>query len=50
MPTRVDRAEVPCYPDDLLPQLQSTLAILADIETRYEISGITWKAGPDHRM
>ena len=37
MPTRVDRAEVPCYPDDLLPQLQSTLAILADIETRYEI-------------
>ena len=37
MPTRVDRAEVPFYPDDLLPQLQQTLVILADIEIRYEI-------------
>jgi hypothetical protein len=25
----------PCYPADLLPQLQSTLAALADIELRY---------------
>ena len=37
MPTRPDRAEVPFYPDDLLPQLQQTLALLADLETRYEI-------------
>jgi len=37
MLTRSDRAEVPFYPDDLLPQLQQTLAILADLETRYEI-------------
>jgi hypothetical protein len=26
-----------CYPDDLLPQLQCTLAALADVEVRYEI-------------
>ncbi|WP_147023511.1 hypothetical protein [Microvirga aerophila] len=25
-----------CYPDDLLPQLQATLAALADAEVRYE--------------
>jgi hypothetical protein len=37
MPTRVDRAEVPFYPDDLLPQLQRTLAILADLDLRHEI-------------
>ena len=37
MHTRPDRAEVPFYPDDLLPQLQQTLALLADLETRYEI-------------
>jgi hypothetical protein len=37
MPTRVDRAEVPFYPDDLLPQLQQTLAILADLDLRHEI-------------
>jgi hypothetical protein len=37
MPTRPDRAEVPFYPDELLPQLQQTLALLADLETRYEI-------------
>ena len=29
--------EAPVYPDDLLPQLQQTLALLADVETRYEI-------------
>ena len=37
MPTRLDRAEAPVYPDDLLPQLQQTLAILADLQVRYEI-------------
>jgi hypothetical protein len=37
MPTRVDRAEVPFYPDDVLPQLQRTLAILADLDLRHEI-------------
>ena len=36
---RAQRAatEAPFYPDDLIPQLQRTLALLADIETRYEI-------------
>ena len=37
MLTRLDRAEAPFYPDDLLPQLQQTLATLADLELRYEI-------------
>ena len=37
MPTQEGRAEVPFYPDDLLPQLQRSLALLADLETRYEI-------------
>ena len=37
MPTRVDEAEVPFYPDDLLPQLQSVLALLADLDFRHEI-------------
>jgi len=37
MPTRLDRAEAPVYPDDLLPQLQQTLATLADLQVRYEI-------------
>ena len=37
MLTRPDRAEVPFYPDELLPQLQQTLALLADVEIRYEI-------------
>jgi hypothetical protein len=32
-----DRAEIPLYSDDLLRQLQQALAILADLETRYEI-------------
>jgi len=38
MPTHPDQAEVPFYSDDLLPDLQRTLAILADLETRYEIA------------
>ena len=37
MPTQSDQAEVPFYPDDLLPQLQQTLGILADLQVRYEI-------------
>jgi hypothetical protein len=37
MPTQDGRAEVPFYPDDLLPQLQQTLATLADLQLRYEI-------------
>lgn len=36
MPTRPDQVEIPFYADDLLPDLQGTLAILADLETRYE--------------
>ncbi len=32
-----DAPETPLYPDDLLLALQSTLAALADIETRHEI-------------
>jgi hypothetical protein len=32
-----DPAEVPFYPDDLLPLLQHTLATLADVQIRYEI-------------
>jgi hypothetical protein len=38
MPTRPDQVEVPFYADDLLPDLQGTLAILADFETGYEIA------------
>src|SRR4051794_12902925 len=37
IPTRLDRAEVPFYPDNLLPALQITLASLADLDVRYEI-------------
>jgi hypothetical protein len=37
MPLQERRAEVPFYPDDLLPQLQQTLATLADLQLRYEI-------------
>jgi hypothetical protein len=37
MTTRLERAEAPFYPDDLLPQLQQTLATLADLQLRYEI-------------
>ena len=35
--TLADRVNTPFYSDDLLPQLQKVLAILADLETRYEI-------------
>jgi hypothetical protein len=37
MPVQPYEAKVPIYSDDLLPDLQRTLATLADIETRYEI-------------
>ena len=37
MPTQEGRAEVPFYPDDLLPQLQQMLSTLADLQVRYEI-------------
>ncbi len=37
MPTQPHDAKVPIYSDDLLSDLQRTLAVLADIETRYEI-------------
>ena len=37
MPIQERRAEVPFYPDDLLPELQQTLATLADLQLRYEI-------------
>jgi hypothetical protein len=37
MPIQEHRAEVPFYPDDLLPQLQQTLATLDDLQLRYEI-------------
>src|SRR3954470_2996664 len=30
--------ETPFYPDQLLPKLQSTLAILADLEVQFEIA------------
>jgi hypothetical protein len=46
MPTRPDQVEVPFYADDLLPDLQRTLAILADLETRYERArAIIWSGG-----
>ena len=34
---RQDRTETSFYADHLLPALQSTLAALADLDTRYEI-------------
>src|ERR1044072_5204983 len=37
MPARGDAAEIPFYPDGLLPRLQCARATLADIEVRYEI-------------
>ena len=37
MPIQERRAEVPFYPDDLLPELQQTLATLANLQLRYEI-------------
>ena len=33
----------PLYPDDLLPALQSTLAALADVETRYGSREMVWR-------
>jgi hypothetical protein len=37
MPIQEGRAEVPFYPDDLLPQLQHTLTLLADLDFQHEI-------------
>ena len=37
MPIQKGRAGTPFDPDDLLPQLQQTLGILADLQLRYEI-------------
>jgi hypothetical protein len=31
-------SQTPFYPDDLLPELQTTLAILADLEVSFEIA------------
>jgi hypothetical protein len=36
MPTREGRAALRPYPDDLLPKVQELLAILADLDHRYE--------------
>src|SRR3954469_17570058 len=49
MPTREDRAEVPFYPDDLLPQLQRTLAISADLDLRHEIQRDQLESGSGPR-
>ncbi len=35
--SRVRERRTPAYPSDLTPEIQSTLAALADVETRYEI-------------
>jgi hypothetical protein len=37
MPIQEGRAEVPFYPDDLLPKMQQILAILADLGFQHEI-------------
>jgi hypothetical protein len=37
MPIQAGRAGTPFDPDDLLPQLQRTLGMLADLQLRYEI-------------
>ena len=37
MPLQEGRAGTPFDPDDLLPQLQQTLATLANLQLRYEI-------------
>ena len=34
--SKLDRVEVPSYPDDLLPKMQQLLAILGDLDHRYE--------------
>ena len=36
MPIQESRADAPLYPDDLLPEIQQILAILADLDRRYE--------------
>ena len=36
MPPRLDRIEEQSCPDDLLPRMQQLLAILADLDHRYE--------------
>ena len=36
MPVQHGRAQVPFYPADLLPKMQELLAILADLDHRYE--------------
>ena len=36
MPIQEGRADAPLYPDDLLPKIQQILAILADLDRRYE--------------
>jgi len=40
MPIRESRAEVPLYPDDLLPQLRRALAIFPDLQLRHEIERV----------
>jgi len=37
-PSPAGWSDAPAYPHDLLPKLQSTLAVLADLELRYEIA------------
>ena len=36
MPVQHGRAQVPFYPADLLPKMRELLAILADLDCRYE--------------
>jgi hypothetical protein len=36
MPVQHGRAQVPFYPDDLLPKMQELVAILADLDHHYE--------------
>ena len=36
MAVRDSRVEIMFYPDDLLPKIQQVLAIMADLERRYE--------------
>ncbi len=36
MPIQEGQADAPLYPDDLLPKIQQILAILADLDRRYE--------------
>src|SRR3712207_1072664 len=36
VPIQEGRADVPLYPDDLLPKIQQILAILAALDRRYE--------------